>query len=194
MMNSRTECERVHAGFPLQAPCVPNRTSSPAWPRTVLRFESARSPHDDHVSQSWTVGPRRHELRRILASLDPLPDHQPSARGSECPQRDPPGRALEQGREGQDRVDYLGLGQRLRMADLAYALPDGNAARNGEDQDRDNETPELEFAPVPEGDSGSGRRRDRLIPWSKRTAMSASTKVCTASDTMAKEPKTMAAP
>src|SRR5471030_1305793 len=114
---------------------------------------------DQDAQQGGAVFEQHHEGGRVFAFAESLVIAERSLRGLEFAQRHHPRHALERKRQRQHDVVDRHMLDRRRLAQMADAFVDGDAGAQREHQQRDDKTPEIQFAAVADRMVGIGRAR-----------------------------------
>src|SRR5262249_14484878 len=105
---------------------------------------------DQDAEQGCAVLEEHHEGRRILASTNGLEKSEIASSGTKLAQRNQPRSALEQEGQSQYHVVDTRIIDGLRVSNVDDPLIHGHTRCHSEDQQRDDEAPEIEFATMPE--------------------------------------------
>lgn len=130
---------------PTSAEAAPSAASAPGSVAMAVPLG-----HDRDAHEIGDVLGEDHEARRVLAGLDRLPVARVALRRAERSQREGPGRSIKQRLRGEDAVNHERGVDDGRVDDPLRALVDRKADAEREEQKRNHEAPEVEFAPISE--------------------------------------------
>src|SRR6185312_11286197 len=128
-----------------------NRCHSVEYGLAKLHRRERAQGRDEDAGQRRAVLEEHHERGWILAPADGLVIAQRTLGSPELPPRHQPGGALEHERQRQHDIADDGVADGLRLADMDDSLVDRNARAQREDHQCDDETPEIELAPIAQG-------------------------------------------